>query len=395
MALTEIECKNANTSKKTRKLFDGKGLYLEITPTGGKYWRYKYRVANKEKRLAIGVYPEINLKEARQKHDDARKKLRDGVDPSAEKKAIKQQIRFGNEKNFKAVALQWMEKQKSRWTEKHWKATMTRLETNLFPTLGSRPINEIKALELLDVAKKIEERGAIDLAHKAIQTAGQIFQYAVIYELVPYNIAIRLTRELQPQKKQPNPYLQEHELPAFLKALDNYIGDKQSIIATKLLLLTFLRTTELRAAKWEELNFSKSELRIPAWRMKMREEHIVPLSKQAVTLFKQMHELNGDVEYIFPNRVNAKKYMSENTILGVIKGIGYQGKTTGHGFRATASTILHEHDFASDVIERQLAHAKRNKIRAAYDHSKYLSQRRKMMQWWADYLDGVVSANNS
>jgi len=391
MALTEIAAKNAKPQSGQYKLSAGDGMYLLIKPTGGKYWRLKYRYAGKEKIYAIGVYPEISLKLARELKDDIRVKLRNGIDPTAERKAIKQQKSLNAENTFKTIALEWLEKQEGKWTEKHIKATRHRMESNLFHALGNRPIKEITPPELLAVLKKMEGRGAIDLAHRGQQTAGQIFRYAIATGRAERDISADLRGALKTQKKESHAYLKEGELPEFLQKLENYDGDPQTQIATKLLLLTFVRTGELRAAKWEEVNFDKAEWRIPAARMKMRETHIVPLSKQALALFEKMRKMTGNYECIFPNRNKPSKSMSENTILFALYRMGYHSRTTAHGFRATASTILHEHGFASDYIEAQLAHAKRNKVRASYDHAKYLKQRHELMQWWADFLDKTFS----
>ena len=366
---------------------DAHGLYLEIMPNGAKYWRMKYRFAGKEKRLAIGVYPEIALKEARAVREAARAKLRNNTDPSAEKQADKAKIKENHDNSFKNLAIEWLGKQEGRWTPKHIKATLSRMERNLFPTLGNRPIKEITPQELLTTLKKMEEREAIDLAHRGQQTAGQIFRYAIVTGRAERDISADLRGALKTQKKVSHAYLKEDEIPAFLQKLENYDGDPQTKIATKLLLTTFVRTGELRAAKWEEINFDKKEWRIPAERMKMRELHIVPLSTQALELFEQMRKMTGNYEYVFPNRNKPTKCMSENTILFAIYRMGYFSRTTAHGFRAIASTLLHEKGFNTDVIERQLAHAKRNKVRASYDHAQFLPQRKELMQWWANWLD--------
>ena len=391
MPLTDILAKAAKPKNKPYKIADTDGMYLLVDPQGRKYWRLKYRFGGRERKFAIGVYPEVSLKEARIIRDEARKKLREGVDPSWQKQEQKRQIAFGLASSFELIAREWLENQRAKWTPKHLAATETRMERNLFPALGSRPIKEITPAELLAVLKKMESRDAIDLAHRGQQTAGQIFRYAVATGRAERDITVDLRGALKTRKKVNHAYLTESELPKFLAKLKTYDGDLQTKIATMLLVLTFVRTTELRAAKWEELAIEKAEWRIPAERMKMREPHIVPLTPLVCRLFTEMRHMTGNSEFIFPNRNRPATYMSENTILYALYRMGYHSRTTAHGFRATASTILHEHEFNSDVIEAQLAHSKRNKVRASYDHSKFLPQRRELMQWWADFINTAAN----
>ncbi len=389
MPLTDIVCKNTKPSDKSRKLADGNGLYLEVSPNGGKYWRLKYRFAGKEKRLALGVYPEVSLSEARDKRTQARKLLANGVDPSQEKKEVKRLATLKSENCFKAIAEEWLETQKPSWTARHAYYVYRRLETDIFPVLGNRPISDITAPELLSVLRLIEKRGAIDLAHRALQTCGQIFRYAIVTSRAERDISADLKGALKTKKTVHHAHIQGAELPEFLEKLDAYDGHLQTKFALKLLLLTFVRTTELRAAQWVEFNFDKTEWRIPAERMKMRQLHIVPLSQQAIEVLKDLRKITGHSPFLFPNHANPQKCMSENTILYALYRMGYHSRATGHGFRATASTILNETGFRADVIERQLAHGERNKVRASYNHAEYLLERRHMMQHWADYLDGM------
>lgn len=390
MPLTDIVCKSSKPSEKARKISDEKGLYLEITPNGSKYWRLKYRFAGKEKRLAFGVYPEVSLAEARERRDEARKLLRNGVDPSQLKKEIKQQNKVKSENSFYQIATEWHETKKSGWTPRHASYVIRRLQADVFPTLGDRAINEIKAPELLSVIRSIENRGALDIAHRALQTCGQIFRYAIATGRAEYNPSSDLRGALKTPTKTNYSHLKESELPEFFSKLEDYDGHEQTKLAMKLLLLTFVRTGELRGAMWEEINFDAQEWRIPAERMKMREQHIVPLSKQAIEVLKKIKEFSGQYAYIFPNHINPTKCISENTLLYALYRMGYHSRTTIHGFRATASTILNEKGFHADVIERQLAHSERNRVRAAYNHAQHLPERKKMMQWWADYLDEIV-----
>lgn len=387
--LTDMTAKNAKAQTKLYRLFDGQGLYLEINPNGGKYWRLKYRFAGKEKRLALGVYPEVSLGKAREKQDQARKLLANGIDPSQAKKEARLEQTANVENSFETVAREWHSNQRLSWTERHSDYVLRRLETDIFPALGTRPINEIVAPELLSALRKIELRGAIDITHRAKQTCGQIFRYAVAIGKCDRNIASDLTGALKTRKKTNHACLEAKEIPEFLAKLELYEGDLQTKLALKLTLLTFVRTGEMRGAKWDEFDLSKKEWRIPAERMKMRNQHIVPLSDQAIEIITELKTSNGHREHLFPNRNMPLTFISENTLLYAIYRMGYHSRTTVHGFRATASTILNEHGFRADVIERQLAHAERNNVRASYNHAQYLPERREMMQWWANYLDNA------
>ena len=387
MPLNDIKCKNIKPTDKTFKVSDEKGLYLEVNTNGAKYWRLKYRFAGKEKKLALGVYPEISLKEAREKRDDARKQIQEGIDPSQEKKLAKLTRLINADNSFENVAREWHDKQKARYTPKHYKAVLTRLENDIFPLLGSRPINQINAAELLAVIRKIENRGAVDLSHRVLQTCGQIFRYGVATGRVDRDISGDLRGALTVRKKVNHANLKENDLPEFLQRLENYHGEAQTKLALKILVLTFVRSAELRGMKWQEINEEEQEWHIPAERMKMREKHIVPLSKQVVELLAQVRRLHNNPDFVFPSRINPNKAMSENTLIFAIYRMGYHSKATAHGFRATASTILNEKNFRSDVIEKQLAHGERNKVRASYNHAQYLPERKEMMRWWADYLE--------
>lgn len=388
MPLTDTSCKNAKLSEKARKISDGGGLYLEVMPTGSKYWRLKYRFDGKEKRLAFGVYPEVSLREARDKRDEARKQIASGVDPSQSKKLAKLTQHINRANSFEALAQEWHENKTLTWTPRHSHYVMQRLKADIFPLLGSRPISDITAPELLAVLKIIEKRGAIEIAHRALQTCGQIFRYAIVTGRAVRDVSSDLRGALKTRKAENYKRLQENELPEFFAKLETYEGDLKTKLAIKLLVLTFVRTGELRGARWDEIDLDKAEWRIPAERMKMRDPHIVPLSQQAIATIKELEPLSRHTDFLFPSHTTIK-HMSENTILYALYRMGYHSRATGHGFRATASTILNEHDFRSDVIERQLAHAERNKVRASYNHAQYLKERREMMQWWGDYLDGV------
>lgn len=395
MPLTDISCKAAKPSDKPRKMADTNGLYLEIMPSGSKYWRLKYRFAGKEKRLAIGVYPEVSLSEARNKREKARKLLAENIDPSQAKKEDKRQTILKCENTFEAIAREWHENQKPGWTERHAHYVIRRLEADIFAPLSMRPIAEITAPELLSTIRLIEKRGAIDLAHRALQTCGQIFRYAIVTGRAERDVSADLRGALKTKKATHHAAMEASELPEFLENLDKYDGHPQTKLALKLLLLTFVRTTELRAAQWTEINLEAAEWRIPPERMKMRQLHIVPLSKQSIGVLEELKKINGHSPFVFPNNANPQKCMSENTILFALYRMGYHSRATGHGFRSTASTILNEKGFRSDVIERQLAHSERNKVRASYNHAEYLPDRRKMMQHWGDYLEAAANGESN
>lgn len=392
MPLTDIACKNAVASDKPRKLADEKGLYLEIMPSGSKYWRLKYRFAGKEKRLALGVYPEVSLKAARESRDEARKLLADNIDPSAKKKDDKRHAAFNANNTFKAIAREWHDTNKPKWTPTHADKIWRRMECHIFPDLGERPIGEIKPLELLDTLRKVEKNGSTETSHRLLQTCTVIFRYAIVTARVSYNPASDLRGALIPHKAEHLPTIQAKELPAFFRALEKVEASEQNKLAIKIIMLTFIRQGELRQAKWEDIDFNAKEWRLPAHTTKMRDAHIVPLCSQVITLLLQLKELTGDGEYLFPSQHRRKNpVISENTINNILHKMGYKDKLVGHGFRALASTTLNEHGFRPDVIERQLAHAERNKVRAAYNRAEYLKERREMMQWWANYVQEVSS----
>lgn len=386
MPLTDVAVRAAKPREKSYKLADGQGMYLEVMPNGSKYWRLKYRVDGKEKRVALGVYPAVSLLAARNARDEVKGQLRAGLDPSHEKKRVKLQRSLDRENSFEPIAREWHEKRRDAWSERHADRIMKLLERELFPVLGGRPIAKISAPELLEVIRKIEARDAIELAHKAIQATSQIFRYAIATGRAERDPAPDLRGALKTRTVIHMRRVSEAELPELMQKIDTYEGDYQTRLALQLMALTFVRTSELRFAEWTEIDEKKKEWKIPAEKMKMRSPHIVPLSKQALEVVAKLCELNGHSQFLFPSRSSAKKPMSENTILYALYRMGYHSRMTGHGFRGLASTILNEHNFNRDWIERQLAHSERDGVRAAYNHAEYLPERRKMMQWWGDYL---------
>ncbi|MES2215295.1 MAG: integrase arm-type DNA-binding domain-containing protein [Pseudomonadota bacterium] len=379
--------RNAKPKEKEYKLSDSGGLYALVKTNGTKCWRLKYRIAGKEKVLSIGTYPIVTLSTARDKALKAKEMLLNNLDPSQSKKEEKQKLLASAINSFESVARSWHNNQKQRWTERHASYVLRRIEADIFPKLGFRAIEFITAPELLEVLRAIEARDAIDIAHRALQICSQIFRYAIATGKAERDIAADLRGALKTRKKENYSRLAANDLPEFLSKLEEYDGDLQTKLALKFLILTFVRSAEVRGAKWSEICFDKKEWRIPAERMKMRSPHIVPLSSHTMTPLKELHLLTGGYEHLFPNRNKPITFISENTMLYAIYRMGYHSRTTAHGFRATASTILNEHGFSSDVIERQLAHAERNKVRASCNHAEYLPERKKMMQWWGDYLD--------
>jgi len=387
--LSAAECKNATSNgARIRKLHDGDGLYLWVYLDGRKYWRLRYWQADKEKSLSLGVYPKISLSDARKQCDELRKQLQANLDPSAERKAILLQQKLAHVNSFEAVALEWYNKQLHTWVPHHASDVKRRLESNIFPTLGKRPIDQISALELLETLRKIESRGAYDLAHRVLQVCGQVFRYGIATGRCSRNLSTDLRGALTPHVKQHQSAVRPEELPELLRAIAKYdeTGDRQTRLALQLLAQTFVRTSELIGAEWVEFDLDHALWIIPAERMKMKTEHIVPLARQAITLLTELKQISRGSRFVFPGR-NRDKPISNNTMLFALYRMGYKGKMTGHGFRAVASTILNETGFTPDAIERQLAHCERNEVRGAYNRAEYLPERKKMMQFWADHLD--------
>jgi integrase len=390
MSLSDAKVRNAKPQAKPYKISDGEGMFLLVTTSGSKYWRLKYHFAGREKLLALGVYPEVSLVDARKRRAQARETLAAGNDPGEAKREGKRLAALQIENAFEMVAREWYEQRKHEWKPSTAKTILNRLEQHSFPKLGRRPIANITAPEILSVLRIVETSGALDTAQRVMQTCGKIFMYAIATGRAERNPVPDLRGALKTPVAKHHAYLGEADLPEFLEKLEAYDGALQTKLALRLLLLTYVRTTELRAAQWTEIDFDRAEWRIPAERMKMKEQHIVPLSLQAMAVLRELQKQTGNRQYIFPNQHNPISFMSENTMLYALYRMGYHSRTTGHGFRSTASTILNENGFMPDVIERQLAHGERNKVRAAYNHAQYLPERRKMMQWWADYLDGVT-----
>lgn len=401
MPLTEIAVKNAKAREKRYKMTDGLGLFLLVHPNGGRYWRLKYRFDGKEKLLSLGTYPETSIKEARERRDVARSILTEGRDPGAVKQEQRRVAQLASDTTtFGYVAREFLEKQP--WTRNYAKSVLRRLELDIFPDLAGRPIVEITPPELLAAIRKIEARGATELCHRTLQKCGQIFRYGIATGQCSRDIAADLRGALTPHVKQHMAAVAPDELPRLLTSIASYgrerrsAYDKSQIITRlglKMLALTFIRTNELIGAEWHEFDFEKNVWVVPEQRMKMKLEHMVPLSRQVMELLDAIKSINGTERFVFASPTGWKKHISNNTLLFALYRLGYQGRMTGHGFRAVASTILNEtreqgeHSFSADVIERQLAHTEKNQVRAAYNRAKYLRERTAMMQWWADFLD--------
>ncbi|MDM0046943.1 tyrosine-type recombinase/integrase [Variovorax dokdonensis] len=386
MKLNDAKLRTLTTSGKHA---DGAGLYLEITPAGGRYWRMKYRFGGKEKRLAFGVYPTVSLKDARERREEARKALSKGEDPGALRKAAKVKVLQEAANTFEAVTNDWLAHQAGRWEAITLERTRASLNADVFPALGSRPMATVTTREVMEIVKRIEARGASEMATRVLQRIKAAFRYAVTHHRIDHNPMLDLVPSeiLKPRKVQHRPALASKELPAFLAKLDAYEGDVHTVCALRLLMLTAMRPGEIRGARWTEFDLDNALWRIPAERMKMRAEHVVPLSKQSVEVVRRMLPLSGDRELVFPSPFYPSKSLSENTLNSALARMGYRGEATAHGFRALFSTIANEAGWNPDVIERQLAHAERNQVRAAYNRSTYLDDRITLMQWWADHLD--------
>lgn len=393
MPLTDTAVKAAKPGARPLKVADGKGLYLLVPPTGSKLWRWKYRVDGKEKVMALGSYPAVSLAQARDAMEDARKLLAKGTDPMAKRKADKVARQLSAENSFATVARLWWDHWKTTRSASHTGYVLRRLEADVFPAIGSRPIDDIEAPELVAMVKAIAARGALDIAKRALQTTGQVFRFAIAHGKATRNpVADIKPGDILPARKKANyARLDTKELPELLRHIEGYQGSAVTRLAMKLMALTFVRTSELIGARWEEFDLEAGRWDIPPARMKMKSPHIVPLSAQAVNILKALEIVSGSGPLVFPGEREHEKPMSNNTILAALSRMGYRGRMTGHGFRGIASTLLHEMGFNHAHIELQLAHQERDEVSAAYNHATYLRKRAAMMQQWADYLDNCAT----
>lgn len=383
MLLTDIQIRKAKPKDKAYTLNDGNGLSLLIEPNGSKGWRFRYRFAGKPKMISFGVYGQISLADARRKRDEAKKQLSDGIDPSDARKSEKITQKYAAENTFKAVAMEWHASKCSTWSKGYASEILRCFENDVFPFIGSRPIDQLAPLELLAVLQKIEKRGALEQASKIRRRCGEVFRYAVITGRAKYNPAPDLSGAMNKPETKHFPFLQESEIPDFVKALNNYQGSKITKYATQLLMLTGVRTVELRFAEWPEFDFENELWEIPKERMKKRRPHLVPLSPQVLEILDKLKVISGNYSLLFPGCNDARKPISDASINKVIAKIGYKGRLTGHGFRHMMSTILHEKGFDSAWIELQLAHVDKNSIRGIYNHALYIRARHKMLCFYS------------
>lgn len=398
MPLTDTHIRNSKPKARAYKLGDGGGLYLLVKPNGARYWRLDYRFSGKRRTLAIGVYPLVTLSGARARREEARVCLAQNVDPGLAKKQSQRATKFANENTFEGIAREWIDNQRNRLSVRYRSLLLSGLEADILPHIGPRPIGDIDAPELLDALRKVEQRGAIETAGRLRQICGQVFRYAIATGRAKRDPSVDLRGALRPKgRPRGHKAMALDEVPSFLAKLKVYDGAPNTRLALRLMVLTFTRTLELRAARWSEfenLEGIDPVWRIPAERMKMKREHLVPLAPQAVAIVQELRSLSGSENspFLFPSP-SREGYMSNNTMLFALYRMGYHGRATVHGFRAMASTALNEMGFRPDVVERQLAHEEQNAVRAAYNRAEYLGERRAMMVHWADYLDALASGN--
>ncbi len=387
MKLTDAKLRTLATPGKH---FDGGGLYLEVSPAGGRYWRLKYRHGGTEKRLAFGVYPDVGLKTARDRRTEARAILDRGEDPAAVKRGEKEKTEREAAVTFEAVAREWLGHQSTGWAAGTLDAIRKGLEAEVFPALGAQPMAQIRPREVLAIVKRIEARGAGETAGRVLQRVKAVYRYAVVHERIESNpmLDLKPSELLKPRKAKHRAAMVDKDVPAFLAIVDAYQGEPSTLAALRLLMLTAVRPGELRGARWAEIDTDAAEWRIPAGHMKMKAPHIVPLSRQAVRVLEAQRAISGTRDLVFPSPFYPSKPLSENTLNSALARMGYKGEHSAHGFRALFSTVANECGHDADVIERHLAHVERNDVRAAYHRAEYLPQRRELVQWWADYLDG-------
>jgi len=395
MKLTDRTIANLKTTGKAHKHFDGGGLYIFVSPTGGKLWRMVYRVDGKQKVASFGAYPAVTLRRARERRDKIKTLLADSIDPGIHLKEARK-ASAASEDTFESVAREWHVKFLHTWSEGHGGKILIRLVKDIFPIIGSLPIASIKPVKLLEAINHIESRGALETARRALQTCGKIFRYAVANGKAERDITPDLREAIPPSPQSHHASITNPiEVGKLLRAIECYQGQYTVTCALKLSPLVFLRPGELRGAEWSEFDFGKNEWRIPQERMKMGEQHIVPLARQTQALLRELHSFTGRGKYLFPSLRTDARPMSNNTINAALRRLGYsKDEMTAHGFRSMASTLLNEKGWNRDAIERQLAHAERNKVRAAYNFAEYLPERREMMQFWADYLDELKNTTS-
>ena len=394
MPLTETQIRNLKPESSPKKHFDGEGLFLYVTPAGSKLWRMAYRFEGKAKLLSFGKYPIVSLRDARARRDEAKSQLDKGVDPSAVKKQQKREREAVARDTFENFAREWHKVRTAAYSADYAKAILYRLETYVFPAIGRTPVTRLAPMDILAVVKPLDDKGHHETASRVLQIIGQIFRYAVILGKGRQNPVTDLRGALKPHKVVHRASVTSPpKVGQLLRDIDRYEGYFPLVCALKLAPMVFTRPSELRAAEWKEFDLTKGEWRIPAERMKMRETHIVPLSRQALTVLEELRLYSSDGKYLFPSIRTSVRPISDATMLNALRRMGYEKhEMSVHGFRSLASTLLNESGYNADWIERQLAHSERNGVRAAYNYAEYLPERRRMMQEWADYLDELKNA---
>ena len=388
MALKDTAIRTAKPADKAWKLTDERGLYLLVQPSGVKLWRMNYRFEGKQKTLSFGTYPDTGLKLARDRRDDARKQLAEGIDPGAVRKNEKQERRTAQGNTFELVAREWMKKKGAKWSDTYASKTKSALERHAFPSIGAKPVKDITAPEILAMLRAIEGRGTVDMAHRIQQHCGAIFRFAISEGRAIFDPTPNLKGALSTVKQEHYAALTDtKDFAQLLRDIDGYRGEVVTKAAMQFMALVFQRTQEVRFAEWSQFDMDAALWRIPSGVMKMREEHLVPLSKQAIAVLESVRPLTGNGRLVFPSTTKRDRPLSENTVTYALHRLGYKGRMTGHGFRSVASTMLNEQGYRHDVIERQLAHCERNQVRGAYNRAAYLPERTTMMQEWANYLD--------
>ena len=393
--LSDTKIRTAKAATAQYRLADERGLHLLVRPNGSKLWQLRYRFQGKEKTASLGQYPDVGLADARERRDAARKVLAKGADPVQARRDIAAATLAASKITFESVAREWWVHWSATRSDSHVQYVIRRLEQNVFPAIGTRPISAIEPPELVGMVKAVAERGALDIAKRCLQMCGQVFRYAIAHGKATRNPAVHVKpSDILPSRDKENyARIDARELPTLLRKIEAYQGKPTTRLAMQLMALTFVRTGELIGARWDEFDLDAARWDIPAERMKMRTPHIVPLSAQAVDVLRTLQTTTGGRELLFPGERDHSKPMSNNTILAALERMGYKGRMTGHGFRGVASTVLHEHGFDHAHIELQLAHTERNAVSAAYNHALYLPQRADMMRWWGNYLDSVARGN--
>lgn len=389
MKLTDTFLRGLRATGKVQKCSDGGGLYLHVSPVGGKLWRMGYRFDGKQRTLSFGAYPAVSLKEARNKREEAKELIAAGIDPGSQKRAMKAAIKSESANSYEVIAREWFEKYSAGWSESNKVKVLARQLNYIFPFIGGKPIRQVTAPELLDALRRIEKRGSLDTAHRALQDCSRIFRYAIATGRGERDTAADLRGALPPAKGSNFATITDpKDVGALLRAIGGYEGGVVVASALRLAPLVFVRPGELRQAEWSEFDFDAAEWRIRAERMKMRQVHIVPLARQTLSILRELHAFTGHGQFLFPSPRTDCRPISDVALLAALRRMGYsKEQMTVHGFRSMASTLLNEQGYNRDWIERQLAHGERNSIRAAYNYAEYLPERRQMMQEWADYLD--------